>query len=343
MTVDIDYVHPAASGSNFDGRDDNDLDAAVSYTAGSTRKPGHHYHGASSKQSQIQYIPVPEDSSRVNNICPICQERFEDKWLDEAQEWVWMDAVKIGERVFHPSCYREAARDHRDATPSYGARGTPEPVLGKRKAEVCFFMLLRIFWLICFEPPLLAVLSQCCYPLYLLEDEREKKLMIFCYPHTGRFPICEREGQSGRRRSRRRRVWLLIFRMSFTLALTLMNNPSISSWWADWVWVGWGSAPCEKKRGKTKKKEHIATRHGLIDKRAPVAVMALWWSMEVGCIGNRRKKQRARQGKARQINSFMVYHYYYSHGYWATVLLATYLPACPMIMRLVGWHGMGWQ
>jgi len=59
------------------------------------------------------------------------------KWLDEAQEWVWMDAVKIGDRVFHASCHREAAGDRREATPGYG-RGTPEPVLGKRKAEVCF-------------------------------------------------------------------------------------------------------------------------------------------------------------------------------------------------------------
>ncbi len=59
------------------------------------------------------------------------------KWLDGAQEWVWMDAVKIGDRVYHASCHREAARDRdREGTP--GARATPEPVLGKRKAEVCF-------------------------------------------------------------------------------------------------------------------------------------------------------------------------------------------------------------
>ncbi|KAK3397216.1 hypothetical protein B0T20DRAFT_252128 [Sordaria brevicollis] len=53
------------------------------------------------------YIPVPEDSAKVNNMCPICQERFEMKWLDEAQEWVWMDATKVGGRVYHASCHRE--------------------------------------------------------------------------------------------------------------------------------------------------------------------------------------------------------------------------------------------
>jgi pre-mRNA cleavage complex 2 protein Pcf11 len=81
------------------------------------------------KASKMQYIAVPDDP-RVNTMCPICQEKFEMKWLDEAQEWVWMDAVKVGDRVYHASCHREATRD------GGGARSTPEPVLGKRKAEV---------------------------------------------------------------------------------------------------------------------------------------------------------------------------------------------------------------
>lgn len=51
------------------------------------------------------------------------------KWLDEAQEWVWTDALRVGGRVFHASCHREA----------YGAQagmGQGQGVLGKRKAEV---------------------------------------------------------------------------------------------------------------------------------------------------------------------------------------------------------------
>jgi len=48
------------------------------------------------------------------------------KWLDDAQEFVWMDAKMVGDRIYHASCYAEATKD----------RGTPEPtVLGKRKAE----------------------------------------------------------------------------------------------------------------------------------------------------------------------------------------------------------------
>ncbi len=54
------------------------------------------------------------------------------KWLDEAQEFVWMDAKQVGERIYHASCYAEATKD----VNSQIKRGTPEPVLGKRKAEV---------------------------------------------------------------------------------------------------------------------------------------------------------------------------------------------------------------
>lgn len=80
-----------------------------------------------------KYIPVPDPASGVNNVCPICQEKFENKWLDTAQEWVWLDAVSVGNRVFHASCHAEATRD-REGTPGFSRR-TPEPVLGKRKAE----------------------------------------------------------------------------------------------------------------------------------------------------------------------------------------------------------------
>ena len=63
------------------------------------------------------------------------------KWLDEAQEWVWMDAVKVGDRVYHASCHREATNDGR-GTPG-PSRNTPDPVLGKRKAEVSLSSIPR--------------------------------------------------------------------------------------------------------------------------------------------------------------------------------------------------------
>lgn len=113
VTVDIDYVPPTSTDDSSDAPNHSNTSIRNSHQQ---QKP------------KLQYIPVPDDSSRVNSICPICQERFEMKWLDEAQEWVWMDAVKIGDRVYHASCHREVAGDRREGTPSDG-------VLGKRKAE----------------------------------------------------------------------------------------------------------------------------------------------------------------------------------------------------------------
>jgi pre-mRNA cleavage complex 2 protein Pcf11 len=90
--------------------------------------------GKDADDSKLKYIPVPEPGRGINNVCPICQEKFENKWLDTAQEWVWLDAVLVGNRVYHASCHSEATRDRED-TPGF-SRKTPEPVLGKRKAEV---------------------------------------------------------------------------------------------------------------------------------------------------------------------------------------------------------------
>ncbi|KAI1428796.1 hypothetical protein F5Y12DRAFT_799890 [Xylaria sp. FL1777] len=94
--------------------------------------------GSIAKLPKTQYIPVPDDPVLAASVCPICQDKFETRWLDDAQEFVWADAIKAGDRVYHASCHREAFKDG-GGPPMYGApmysRSTPEPVLGKRKAE----------------------------------------------------------------------------------------------------------------------------------------------------------------------------------------------------------------
>ncbi|CAJ2511570.1 Uu.00g071950.m01.CDS01 [Anthostomella pinea] len=90
--------------------------------------------GSASKAAKVEYIPVPDDAALAASVCPICQDRFETRWLDDAQEFVWADAMKVGERIYHASCHREATKDGGN-TPMVFARSTPEPVLGKRKAE----------------------------------------------------------------------------------------------------------------------------------------------------------------------------------------------------------------
>ena len=52
-------------------------------------------------------------------------------WNDEVQDFVWMDAMKIGNRVYHASCHSELKKEG-GTTPL--RMSTPDSVLGKRKA-----------------------------------------------------------------------------------------------------------------------------------------------------------------------------------------------------------------
>ncbi len=101
---------------------------------------------------KLQYVPAPDDPALVKSVCPICQDQLEMKWLDEAQEWVWMDAQQVGKRIYHASCYAEATKDGDAAAAAakkerekslvkpegLGLENTASwtsGVLGKRKAE----------------------------------------------------------------------------------------------------------------------------------------------------------------------------------------------------------------
>ena len=103
--------------------------------------------GESTKE-RTPYVRVPdagaiqasEGAGQPINVCPICREKFENRWHDTAQEWVWMDAVKAGGqgRVYHASCYNEVKRDQEKA--EQRRLTEPMPSLGlnvgrKRKME----------------------------------------------------------------------------------------------------------------------------------------------------------------------------------------------------------------
>ena len=88
---------------------------------------------AAKNDPKNEFIPVPSDHALANAPCPICQEKFETSWNEEAQDFVWMDAVKIGGRVYHASCHAEIRKDGGN-TPL--RISTPDSILGKRKAEV---------------------------------------------------------------------------------------------------------------------------------------------------------------------------------------------------------------
>ena len=83
------------------------------------------------KETKDQYVPVPTDARLVHAPCPICQEKFEPQWHVDASDFVWMDAVKVGGKIYHATCWEE----YNKGVGSGAAPGTPDSVLGKRKAE----------------------------------------------------------------------------------------------------------------------------------------------------------------------------------------------------------------
>ncbi|KAF2734035.1 hypothetical protein EJ04DRAFT_603964 [Polyplosphaeria fusca] len=83
------------------------------------------------KEAKDKYVPVPQDVALSQAPCPICQEKFEHQWNVDANEFVWMDAVKVNGKIYHATCWEEYSRGSTLAAPS-----TPDSVLGKRKAEV---------------------------------------------------------------------------------------------------------------------------------------------------------------------------------------------------------------
>ncbi|KAK2755685.1 hypothetical protein FQN54_005834 [Arachnomyces sp. PD_36] len=110
--------------------------------------------GSSKNAKQKQWIRAPNDATLRNTPCPICQEKFESTWSEEAQDWIWQDATKVGNRIYHASCYSEVTKGGPGPGASAGAAttvgtgtpgtgqgtpagrtGTPDSVLGKRKAE----------------------------------------------------------------------------------------------------------------------------------------------------------------------------------------------------------------
>jgi pre-mRNA cleavage complex 2 protein Pcf11 len=108
--------------------------------------------GADSKKLEEQYVPAPTDVNILKQPCSICMEPFKTIWHEKTQQPVWMDAIKVGNKYYHASCYNDLtkasasglnnspnAKRTGGTTRGYGyggsARNTPDPILGKRKYE----------------------------------------------------------------------------------------------------------------------------------------------------------------------------------------------------------------
>lgn len=142
-SIDLDH-HPDHPDNAADAHNSNSNSSNNGGGGGGSSAAASGPGGPGAGGPRVQYIPVPDDGDATNSVCPICQEKFETKWLDEAQEWVWTDALRVGGRAYHASCYAEVTKGGGGSTPMY-SRATPDPVLGKRKAEVRLFLPLSSY------------------------------------------------------------------------------------------------------------------------------------------------------------------------------------------------------
>ncbi|KAF2118893.1 hypothetical protein BDV96DRAFT_487821 [Lophiotrema nucula] len=87
---------------------------------------------APKKEAKDRYVLVPSDTALANAPCPICQDEFKTSFNKDANDFVWMDAIKANGRIYHATCWEEVNKGS-----GLGAReSTPDSVLGKRKAEM---------------------------------------------------------------------------------------------------------------------------------------------------------------------------------------------------------------
>lgn len=96
-------------------------------------------------KKEEDFVRTPSNPAYRNATCPIDQEPFKSEWSADIQDFIWRDAIKVGDKYYHASCYREAMKTKevvqpvRAGTPLAGLghrrTATPDSILGKRKAE----------------------------------------------------------------------------------------------------------------------------------------------------------------------------------------------------------------
>lgn len=116
--------------------------------AGPVDANGNPLNGAAvaAKKKAQEFVRVPADPVLRSLPCPIDQEPFKSEWSEDVQDFIWKDAVQVGGRYYHASCYAEVTKGREKdgvSTPApiggTGRTATPDSVLGKRKAEVSVY------------------------------------------------------------------------------------------------------------------------------------------------------------------------------------------------------------
>jgi pre-mRNA cleavage complex 2 protein Pcf11 len=80
------------------------------------------------KAATKSFVVAPSDDPGVaTKPCPICKELFKSEWSEDEEEWVWKDAIKVGDVYYHGSCHYSAKTLTSSVKQMIGSReGTPQ-------------------------------------------------------------------------------------------------------------------------------------------------------------------------------------------------------------------------
>ncbi|KAF8974458.1 hypothetical protein BDZ97DRAFT_1690202 [Flammula alnicola] len=79
---------------------------------------------------RAQYVIVPPGDEAQVVSCPICKETLKSEFLEEDEDWVWKNATKKEDKIYHATCYAEAIA----STSTLAARLRSEKAHGSRSA-----------------------------------------------------------------------------------------------------------------------------------------------------------------------------------------------------------------
>lgn len=58
---------------------------------------------------RAMFVIVPPGDEAKPVRCPICKEALKSEFLEDDEDWVWKNALKKGDTVYHATCHSEAA------------------------------------------------------------------------------------------------------------------------------------------------------------------------------------------------------------------------------------------
>ncbi|NXH34988.1 PCF11 protein, partial [Myiagra hebetior] len=76
-----------------------------------------------------EFQSVPAGPAGAVESCEICQEQFEQYWDEEEEEWHLKNAIRVDEKIYHPSCYEDYQNTSAfDCTPSPSKTPSENPL-----------------------------------------------------------------------------------------------------------------------------------------------------------------------------------------------------------------------